>query len=80
MLVLTRRVGEEIVIAGDIHITVLSVTAKAVRLGIVAPRTTSVDREEIHHRRQRAADRVNRHRQPVASDGQAVPAEESRVV
>ena len=37
MLVLTRRLGEEIVIADDIRVTVLSLTGQKVRLGIEAP-------------------------------------------
>jgi carbon storage regulator len=47
MLVLTRRIGEEIVIAGDIRVTVLAVTGKAVRLGITAPSSVRVLREEL---------------------------------
>ena len=51
MLVLSRRTGEEIVIAGNIRVTVLSVRGDQVRLGIVAPRSVSVDRAEVHYRR-----------------------------
>jgi carbon storage regulator len=51
MLVLTRRHGEEIVIAGNIHVTVLSVQGDRVRLGITAPRSITVDRQEVHERR-----------------------------
>ncbi|HZP02586.1 MAG TPA: carbon storage regulator [Terriglobia bacterium] len=51
MLVLTRRVGERIVIAGDIQVTVLAVRGKKVRLGIAAPDSVRVDREEIHESR-----------------------------
>ena len=51
MLVLTRRLGEEIVIAGDIHIRVVAIQGDRVRLGIEAPESVCVDRKEIHERR-----------------------------
>jgi carbon storage regulator len=51
MLVLTRRVGEEIVIAGDIRIAVLGVHGPRVRLGITAAPDVRVDREEVHNQR-----------------------------
>ncbi|MHB1424598.1 MAG: carbon storage regulator [Gemmataceae bacterium] len=52
MLVLTRRLGEEIVIDGNIRITVVSVKGDRVRIGIEAPPTVLIDRQEIHERRQ----------------------------
>jgi carbon storage regulator len=51
MLVLTRKVGEQIVISGGICITIVAVRGDRVRLGISAPRETVVDRAEIHERR-----------------------------
>ena len=51
MLVLTRGVGEQIVIAGDIRVTVVAVQGDKVRLGITAPESVRVDREEVHARR-----------------------------
>ena len=51
MLVLTRKVGEQIVISGDICITIVAVRGDWVRLGISAPKETVVDRREIHERR-----------------------------
>ncbi len=51
MLVLTRRVGETIVIDGDISITVVAVKGDRVRLGATAPRAVQVDRQEVHRRR-----------------------------
>jgi len=51
MLVLTRRVGEEIVIDNNIRVMVVSVQGERVRLGIAAPPYIAVDREEIHARR-----------------------------
>lgn len=49
MLVLARRVGEEIVIGDDIRVTVLEVRGGQVRLGIVAPKTVRVLRQEIEN-------------------------------
>ncbi len=51
MLVLTRRVGEVIVIDNDIRITIASVRGERVRLGISAPKFVQVDREEVYERR-----------------------------
>jgi carbon storage regulator len=56
MLVLTRRIGETIVIDHDIRITIVSVRGERVRLGITAPRMVQVDREEIHERRTESKD------------------------
>jgi carbon storage regulator len=51
MLVLTRRIGEEIVIGGNIRVQVVAVEGNKVRLGITAPRDVAVDRQEVHARR-----------------------------
>jgi carbon storage regulator len=51
MLVLTRRLGEEIVIDGDIRVTVVAIKGNQVRLGITAPKCVTVDRAEVHQRR-----------------------------
>jgi carbon storage regulator len=56
MLVLSRKVGEEIIIDGNIRVTVVSVQGDRVRLGIEAPKTIPVDRLEIHERRAEFAD------------------------
>jgi carbon storage regulator len=48
MLIVNRKVGERIVIGGGIEIVVTEVTARKVRLGIVAPRGVSVLRGEVH--------------------------------
>lgn len=50
MLILTRRVGEAIVIGDDVSITVLGVKGNQVRLGVKAPREVTVHREEISRR------------------------------
>jgi carbon storage regulator len=55
MLVLTRRVGEEIVIDGDIRITVTGVQGEKVRIGVTAPESVRVDRREVHLRRKEFA-------------------------
>jgi carbon storage regulator len=51
MLVLTRRVGEEIVIAGQIRVRVIGVKGGKVQLGVTAPPHVPVDRSEVHDRR-----------------------------
>ena len=56
MLVLTRRLGETIVIDNMVHVTVLEVKGNRVRLGIVAPPAVIVDRQEVHKRRLLAPD------------------------
>ena len=50
MLILTRRVGETVVIGNDVDVTVLGVKGNQVRLGVKAPREVSVHREEIYKR------------------------------
>ena len=47
MLVLTRKVGESIQINDDVKITVIEVKGKNIRLGIDAPKTTKIYREEV---------------------------------
>lgn len=50
MLVLSRRVGEEIVIDGRVRLVVLGVKAGVIKLGFVAPSSVRVDRKELHDR------------------------------
>ncbi len=50
MLVLTRKTGQEIVIGGDIRITVVAIKGDRVRIGITAPPGVRVDRDEVHQR------------------------------
>lgn len=50
MLILTRKVGESVLIGDDISITVLSVRGNQVKLGVQAPKEVSVHREEIYQR------------------------------
>lgn len=51
MLVLTRKVGEVIVIGDNVTLTIASIDKGKVRVGIVAPKSVRVDRSEIHDRR-----------------------------
>lgn len=50
-LVITRRIGERLMIGDDIIVEVLGVKGNQVRLGIAAPKHIEVDREEIRHRK-----------------------------
>ncbi len=50
MLILTRRVGETVIIGNDVDVTVLGVKGNQVRLGVKAPREVTVHREEIYQR------------------------------
>ncbi|HEY7996468.1 MAG TPA: carbon storage regulator CsrA [Steroidobacteraceae bacterium] len=57
MLILTRRVGETVMIGDDVTITVLGVKGNQVRVGINAPKHVAVHREEIY-------ERIKREQQP----------------
>ena len=50
MLILTRRVGETLMIGDDVAVTVLGVKGNQVRIGVKAPKDVSVHREEIYER------------------------------
>ncbi len=50
MLILTRRVGETLIIGDDVRVTVLGVRGHQVRIGVDAPKDVSVHREEIYQR------------------------------
>jgi carbon storage regulator len=54
VLILTRRVGENVIVGDDIIISVIEVRGDAVRIGIQAPRSVSVHREEVYQELQRA--------------------------
>lgn len=51
MLVLSRRIGETVVVNGVVQITVLEIKGGKIRLGITAPAATPIDRQEVYERR-----------------------------
>jgi len=52
MLVLTRKLGETVIINDNISVTVLGIQGGIIKLGFNAPRDVSIDREEIFYRKQ----------------------------
>ena len=50
MLILTRRVGESLIISDDMKVTVLGIKGNQIRIGVSAPREVGVHREEIYNR------------------------------
>ncbi len=56
MLILTRRVGETVMIGNDVTVTVLGVKGNQVRIGVNAPKDVAVHREEIYDRIRREGD------------------------
>ena len=53
MLILTRRVGETLMIGDDVTVTVLGVKGNQVRIGVNAPKEVAVHREEIYRKIER---------------------------
>lgn len=50
MLILTRRIGEKLIIGENVTVTILGVKGRQIRIGIDAPRDVTVNREEIFQR------------------------------
>ena len=69
MLILTRRVGETLMIGDQVSVTVLGVKGNQVRIGVNAPRNVSVHREEIYERIQRENGDAVIHELPQSNTG-----------
>jgi carbon storage regulator len=69
MLILTRRIGESIVIGTDVSVTVIGVKGNQVRFGVTAPKSVAVHREEVF-------ERIHGHGAPgsASPDGDSAPA------
>ncbi|EMO9518549.1 carbon storage regulator CsrA [Pseudomonas aeruginosa] len=61
MLILTRRVGETLMVSDDVTVTVLGVKGNQVRIGVNAPKEVAVHREEIYQRIQKEKDQEPNH-------------------
>jgi carbon storage regulator len=66
MLILTRRVGETVMIGNDVTVTVLGVKGNQVRIGVNAPKDVAVHREEIYERIKREEDHDPQSGTPVS--------------
>lgn len=71
MLILTRRVGETLMVGDEVTVTVLGVKGNQVRIGVNAPKEVSVHREEIYMRIQAEKNAQGGVSQPKASEEDA---------
>lgn len=69
MLILTRRVGETVMIGNDVTVTVLGVKGNQVRVGVNAPKEVAVHREEIYERIKREEQTGVSTRRPSSDTG-----------
>ncbi|MHB1826422.1 MAG: carbon storage regulator CsrA [Steroidobacteraceae bacterium] len=76
MLVLTRKPGEVLLIGEDIRVTVLSVRGNLVRVGIDAPRSVPVHRQEVYARIQREKSQAGETEAPGGDAPEGAPAAE----
>lgn len=76
MLILSRQIGEAIVVDDDVIVTVLGVKGNQVQIGVNAPKELSVHREEIYQRIQ--AEKCGKDVQPRKADNQAFPSDSNR--
>lgn len=70
MLILTRRVGESLMIGDEINVTVLGIRGNQVRIGVNAPKEVAVHREEIY-------ERIKQEQMGAGPETTAAPAPES---
>lgn len=68
MLILTRRVGESLMIGNEITVTILGVKGNQIRIGIDAPKDVSVHREEIYNKilQERTPEELSDDEQPTS--------------